>query len=314
MVVAALTALLAVTLAPAPQSAPQAPPPPAATAEAVDLGEVQVTGRPLEALIRDFVAEVGEPNPGRGLARWDVPICVGVANLRAEAAQYLADRISTVAQDIGIPTGAPGCSPNLLVIASSDGNALSQLLVDAAPRSFRMGGAGMDRGGGAFHEFQTSDRPVRWWQLSMPVDSQTGARVTRLPGECEDVGCTPPTLNVAAASRLKTQVVNTLFRSIVIVDVDKVTQLSILQLADYIAMVSLAQIDPDADTRAYASILNVIDDPAASESLTEWDTAYLAGLYAAERNDVGRRANRSEISRSIHQAHRDARAEGDEAD
>ena len=81
-----------------------------------------------------------------------------------------------------------------------------------------------------------------------------------------------------------------------------------------IAMVSLAQIDPDADTSAYASILNVFNDPDAADSLTQWDTAYLAGLYDAERTRKVGRASRSEIAASIQSAHQRLNAIDDNAD
>jgi hypothetical protein len=307
----ALAAVLAATPMPAPQQIPVSQDPPAQTAPAdpvaVDLGDVEVTGRPLEAMVRDFVGEVAEPNRRRGLARWDRDICVGVANLRNEPAQYIADRISTVAADLNLQAGAPGCTPNLLIVATEDGNALAGTLVRERRRAFRMGGSGMDRGGDALEDFRDTDRPVRWWQMSLPVDSETGARATRIPGECQDPCATTadyaPQIAVFAASRLKTQIVDNIIRTIVIVDVDQVSHLSVQQLADFIAMVSLAQIDPDADTRAYASILNLFDDPEAYAGLTEWDRAYLGGLYDAERTDANRRANRTEVARSILRAH-----------
>ena len=110
-------------------------------------------------------------------------------------------------------------------------------------------------------------------------------------------------VKIFAASRLNTQIVDDIFRTVVIVDVDEVSGLSVRQLADYVAMVSLAQINPEADTNAYASILNVFDDPDASAGLTDWDQAYLAGLYAAERDAVNRNAGRAEIANSIRAAH-----------
>lgn len=287
----------------------------------VTLEDVTVTGRPLERMIQDFVGQVAEPNRRRGLARWEGAVCVGVANLRTESAQYLADRISTVAEDLGLDPGAPGCTPNVLVVATSDAGGLARALVGERRRAFRMGGAGMDRGGDALEDFVTTDRPVRWWQMAMPVDSESGARATRLPGDCEGIGCAggansvmafAPQVKVFAASRLQTQVVDNLIRAVVIVDVDDVSHLSILQLADYIAMVSLAQIDPDADTRAYASILNVFDDAGSAAHLTDWDLAYLGGLYGAERNSRSRLTNRQELVDSIRDAHgelQDARAD-----
>lgn len=299
-------------------TAPQAAPAPQAAdpGRAADLEDVEVTGRPLDSMIRNFVNEVAAPNRGRGLARWDDQICVGVANLRNEPAQYIADRVSTVAEDIGLTPGQPGCTPNIMIVATDDGAALAQQLVAERGRAFRMGGSGMDRGGVALNAFKETDAPVRWWQVSMPTDSETGARAVRIPGECRDDCMDPmdmaPVINVFSASRLSTQIVDTLFRTIVIIDIDQIADVSVVQLADYIAMVTLAQIDPSADTSGYASILNVFSDPGATDTLTDWDTAYLSGLYDAERNRRNRRAGRMEIADSIHRAHKDIQSTPDE--
>lgn len=315
-----VAAALAALLAAAPmQTPPQTPPTASSQApqqDAVDLGEVEVTGRPLDAMIRSFVEEVAAPNRRRGLARWDDRICIGVANLRAAPAQYIIDRVSTVAQDLGVVPGDPGCTPNVIIIASADPDALAREMVEERRRAFRMGGSGMDRGRSALNAFVASDQPVRWWQLSMPTDSETGLRATRIPGECSgscdadgnSLGDYAPTISVFAASRLSTQIVDYIFRTVVILDIDQVSRVSGQQLADYLAMVTLAQIDPEADTRGYASILNVFDDPGSAEGLTDWDRAYLQGLYAAERNRKNLRAGRTEIADSIHRAHQELRA------
>lgn len=310
-------ALLAAPL-PAPDDTPaltavrQDPP----ARPAVQLEDVVVTGRPLDRMIRDFVGEVAEPNRNRGLARWDGSVCVGVANLKQETAQYISDRISTIASDLGLDPGLPGCTPTILVVATDDANVLARTMVGERPRAFRMGGPGMDRGGVALRDFVGTDRPVRWWQMSMPVDSETGDKAVRIPGECANACMSAtdyaPQISVFAASRLTTQIVDNIIRAVVIVDVDEVAHLSTLQLADYIAMVSLAQIDPDADTSGYASILNLFDDPNGSSSLTDWDQAYLGGLYAAERTQANWRAGRSEIVNSIRREHQELR-EGEPA-
>ena len=283
---------------------------PAGPEVAVDLEDVVVEGRPLDATIRNFVGEVAEPNRGRGLARWNSKICVGVINLQADAAQYLADRISTIAADRGLESGGPGCTPNIVVVASEEPETIARTLVSERRRAFRMGGAGMDRGGEALEDFVQTDRPVRWWQMAMPIDSETGQRAIRLPGDCSGPECGEgsalafaPKINVFAASRLRTQIVDNLMRALVIVDVNQVRDVTILQLADYIAMVSLAQIDPDADTSGYASILNIFDEPDGSASLTNWDQAFLGGLYTAERNAAAQNARRSEIVDAIHSEH-----------
>ena len=293
--------------------APHQTPAPVASQDPVQLEDVIVSGRTLDSLIRDFVGEVAEPNRNRGLARWDDRVCVGVANLDGEVARYISDRISTVAEDVGLSVGGPGCTPNILVIATADAGDLARKLTEERRRAFRMGGAGMDRGGAALSDFVETDRPVRWWQMAIPVDSETGDIAVRIPGvctgDCIDAADHAPQIAVNAASRLTTQIVDNLTRAIVIVDVDQVSGVSVLQLADYIAMVSLAQIDPKADTSGYATILNVFAAPEVSDSLTDWDLAYLDGLYAAERNHQATRADRNEIANSIRRSHERLRDE-----
>jgi hypothetical protein len=274
----------------------------------VQLEDLQVSGRRLQDMISDFVNEVAEPVRYRGLARWESPICVGVSNMRTDAAEYIADRVSTVAADLGLQPGAPGCAPNLLIVAAADGGALAEALVKTSPRAFRMGGGGMDRGAAALRDFVNTPRPVRWWQMSAPVDKQTGEIVTRLPSSC-DFGCNSPSssapqIRMTSASRLNSQIVDRIIRTVVIVDLAEVEGLNVNQLADYVAMVSLAQINPDADTTSYSSILNVFGAQPEALQLTDWDTAYLAGLYSAERTRLDRRANRREITASIGRSHR----------
>lgn len=312
MIVVALAAALAAAPLPdpTPSHIPQTVPDPGAP---VSLEDVEVTGRSLDSMIRNFVNEVAAPNRGRGLARWDDDICVGVANLKNEPAQYIVDRVSTVAEEVGLRPGQPGCTPNIMIVASDDASALAREMVGERQRAFRMGGSGMDRGGAALRTFQSSDAPVRWWQVSMPTDSETGLRATRIPGECRN-DCTDPAdmapmTNVFAASRLSTQIVDNIFRTVIILDVDQVADVSLTQLADYVAMVALAQIDPTADTSGYFSILNVFEEPDDAQFLTGWDRAYLHGLYDAERNRRNRRTGRMEIADSIHRAHQALQAE-----
>ena len=319
MVAFVLAAALAIAPMQVPTaSAPQSGPEQEATNDApIRLDDIEVTGTPLSELIRGFVDEVAAPNRGRGIARWADQICVGVANLRTEPAQYIVDRVSTVAEDIGLTPGKPGCKPTVIIIASDQPSLMARALVNERRRAFQMGGSGMDRGDAALQAFQASEAPVRWWQVSMPVDSETGQRANRIPGECSGACGSPldyaPVISVFAASRLGTQIVDDIARTVVILDVDQVSHVSGQQLADYVAMIVLAQIDPEADTSRYASILNVFDAPnAAPPGLTDWDRAYLTGLYGAQRTRRNPNAGRSEIADSIYRAHGDL-AEQDEA-
>ena len=83
-----------------------------------------------------------------------------------------------------------------------------------------------------------------------------------------------------------------LYKSIVIVDIDAVSGLNAGQLGDYLAMVTLAQVDLEADTGPFDTVLNLFDDPSGVTGLTEWDWSYLSALYAStsRRRSAGAQA------------------------
>lgn len=302
----------------------------AAQAEAVPeqpvrLEDIEVTGRSLKSTVDKFVATVAAPNSNRSLARWRDQICISATDFGPEEAQHLVDRISGIAGELGLRTGSPRCSPNVLIVAAHDPDSFARDMVQRHERAMRFGGLGMDRGRAAFTEFQTSNSPVRWWQVSMPVNAETGERATRIPGECkgscgaaaasgDSIYAFAPTTRVFAPSRLSTQIVDDIFRVIIIVDTNQIAGVQPHQLADYIAMVAFAQIDPTADTSRYASILNVFADPDSVDGMTDWDKAYLNGLYAANRTRLNLGASRTEIASSIMRAHENLRAEYEDQD
>ncbi len=271
----------------------------------VDLEDIVVDGRRVEDLTREFVGEVAAPAQNRGLARWRDGVCVGAINLKRETAQYIIDRVSTVAADLGLRPGLPDCNLNVVVIATVDSSEFTKQFVAQRPRIFRVGGSGMDLGSGALEKFITVDRPVRWWNISIPVNDDTGRRAVRLPTDTNPAGePTAPVIRRGAASRLTTQVVDDTQRAYIIVDVDQIQNISLEQLADYVAFVSLAQVDPDADTSGFATILNVFDDPEQTRTLTDWDKAYLQGLYDTVRTRQNFDAQQTEVVDSIVRAHR----------
>lgn len=293
MSVVALVAALALTQA-FPQE-PQAPP--AATQEPVALEDVLVEGRRLEELTREFVDEVSAPPRRRGLARWRGGVCVGVMNVRAEMAQALADRVSALAMDHGLRPGDPGCRPNILVVFSGDAQAMSAGMVENQRRLFRIGVGGLDRGNAALEAFQTTDRPVRWWHVSLPINAETGDPGIRLPGDPS-----APFVRGEGLVNKGRWVRDDLRRVVIVVDIDQVSGLMLPQLADYIGMVSLAQVDPDADTAGYATILNLFDHPEGYPGLTGWDRAYLRGLYSGPSERIRNGDQSYYLMRSLQRA------------
>jgi hypothetical protein len=114
---------------------------------------------------------------------------------------------------------------------------------------------------------------VRWWQVTMVVDPM-GRPAMETPQQLGG----PPVV-AGANSLITNSVEDELWTAVVIVDAPKVAGLSWLQLADYLALVSLAQIDPKGDSSGYDTILNIFESPRSASELTDWDWSYLRGLY-----------------------------------
>ena len=150
-------------------------------------------------------------------------------------------------------------------------------MVENEPKLFRpFGGVCcMQLGLEALDEFAKTDAPVRWWQVSMPVDVQSGRRAIRLPQDDEH-----PVNSVSGPSRIHGGIRDDLSRVIIIVDNTKLKGANWQQLADYLALISLAQIDPHTNPTEYDSILNLFSNPAVYSGLTDWDLSYVRALYS----------------------------------
>ncbi|WP_332659243.1 hypothetical protein [Brevundimonas sp.] len=250
---------------------PQTPP-----QQATQLPDVVVENRPLEEIVRSFVDEVADTLPGFGPARWDRKLCVRVAYLRRDFVRFMVDRIDRAARDIGVETEHVNCRPNVLVVAAADGQEMARAMVNARSSLFLTHVTGANQSRADLDAFQSSERAVRWWHISLPVNADTGQAVVRLPGRGPAEDSSGET-----GSRLRTELQNDLQRVFIVVDFNAANGTSIGALSDYVAMVALAQVNPDADTSRYDTILNLFDGDGAPSGLTDWDRSYLQALYNA---------------------------------
>ena len=232
----------------------------------------------LPSYIREFIAEVVALPPGGGFSRWHRSVCASVLNLDQTAAQYLVDRISFQAAQVGLEPGEPGCDPDVFVVFTTDAKSMAANMVENNPLMFRPFGGMccMQLGLGALDDFAQSDRAVRWWHVSMPVSAMTGQLAIVTPqtstGEF-------PVISVAGPSRIHSGIRDELHHVIIIVDATRLSDLTWQQIGDYLAFVSLAQIDPNGVPSAFDSILNLFTNRSAYSGLTDWDQSYLHALY-----------------------------------
>jgi len=259
---------------------------------------------------RAFVDAVSFTSSTNALARWNTRICVGAVGLGADQAQALVDRISARARQVGLRPGAPGCEPNVMVIYAPDSDRLAREIVDQRRDllGYLQEDGRLTAGREAMDAFANEERAVRWWHVSStgrgslrPVDGTTyqgGGRSTAAAaaGEGGNVGSGGDSAadlqGVEAvrgtASRTRAEVRNNLTYALVVVDARRVANVPADAWMDYVAFVALAQIDAQASTAGYATVLNLFSSATPPAGLTAWDEAYLDGLYDA-RNDVANR-------------------------
>jgi hypothetical protein len=261
-------------------------------AESSQQDEVVVRGRrmsdvqaDLEKFVVEFVGKVEAPAPGRGYARWQQRVCIGVQNVQGDAGQYIADRISKEAVDVGLKPGEPGCAPTVSIIFTTDAKQLATDLVTKKVRMFMplMGSGAAAATREALDAFAKSDRPVRWWHTSVPTDVHSGRPAVGASAIGSGPDNAAPTGVTEGPSRIHSGIRDDLLQVIIIVDATKLQALSWEQLADYLTVISLAQINPDTNVSAFDSILNLFSNPKAYSGLTDWDRSYIRALYSYDQ-------------------------------
>ncbi|HYD86123.1 MAG TPA: hypothetical protein VEA80_01485 [Vitreimonas sp.] len=284
--------------------------------------EIVVTGQRLREAAHQYAETIAlAPARADQYARWSARLCPSIAGLAPSEAQTLIDHMALRAREVGVEAERSGCSPNLIIIFAPDANRLAREIVDT--RRDLMGYYTADdvvtAGREALEEFATSARPVRWWHVSRTVTADgrqladTDSRVGR--GTADALAAAQGRPNEAAGlgnglrgveatrsqgTRTRRATRQDFSFALVIVDAPSVSRFAPAQVADYLAMAALVQLNPDADLSAFPSILNLFQSPeTAPPGLTEWDRAYLQGLYSATREAANATRHRADIARRI---------------
>jgi hypothetical protein len=264
------------------QPLPAPPPEPANT-----VAEVVVTA-PRSELIQSFIDDVSAPVSSTDqLGRWNGVICPGVTGARRRYAELLNDRLAMAAYRVGLDVGEPGCRPNIMVVVTDDGNRTAREIVQKNPLWMDKWGDEGSQGRRALKAFVETPRPVRWWHVSETVTAD-GFAVGR--GE---------SVEVRAVGRVRKNVRQDFNRLLIVVDMKKTGPVQFGALSDYVAMVALAQLDPNAKTDRFDTILNLFNAGERPTGLTAWDTAYLKGLYEARPDARNARVQAKDIGRSM---------------
>ncbi len=263
----------------------------------------------ITALSRDqaqsFVSQLSASPPSVDqMGRWDDEVCVGVAGLPARQGQFIADRVAQRAFSLGLEPGAPGCAPNVSIIVAPDGSAMAQQMFaqNESLFAYRYETGVATLGQEAFTRFLNTDRPVRWWHVlrTMSADGEPIGSGGVTPSMAQGGFDGAQTVR-SNGSMLRQTTRQDFSRVVIIIDGRNVGSVQLAALADYVAMVALAQINPDADTSAFSTVLNIFSTRggAAPSGLTAWDLAYLDELYKTDRDAPSITQQQADIARRM---------------
>src|SRR3984957_8423730 len=238
----------------------------------------------VEAFVRGITRNPGFPDD-KSLVRWNTPICLFAAGLNLEDVKFVLARLSQISASAGAPLARTPCQPNFVIVATSEPD---RVLEAWYARNNQLFGNALQAHIRQFLESSRS-RPVRVW-YNINLGRKAGVRN----------GHFVPSNNRAESSPFVGNAAFDFFSIFAIIDTHRTEHTTLGQLADYLAMVGLTDIDLDADIGGAPSILRLFALSAEYQSsgLSDWDAAFLKALYQSNQTS---RAQRFEIvERVIH--------------
>lgn len=270
-------------------------------AEEQDTTPIVVTGqKDLEKQIDNFIGALTPSSPSAQIGRYEDEICPRALGFNDAQRATVEERIRLVAENVGLRVGAADCKINMLVIAAPDKQAL---LKEIGRKHYYLFG---DRTPTEVRKIMAQPGSATAWQVEGQVNAD-GNALTRREG-------VPVNRTINSPSRITAGARPYVAGSVVVIDSKALDGLSTTQVADYALMRALAKMDLDKlQTTTAPTILRALDAPADAEvplTLTQWDFAFLKGLYSGP-NNLYAPSQRSEIGRAIEQ---DVGGKGDGGD
>lgn len=254
----------------------------AAHRPAAHLGEVTIQAlrdrHALRSVVAHFVLSTLIGFDRDAYPRWDQPVCPLVAGLAGAQGEFILGRIVQVARAAHVPLAGLRCRANLFVMFSRRPHLLLKLwwAKDRNMYDTREGIAPVRR-------FIASHRPIHVW-----YNTAASCAGTPLGSASPDGALVSAGVLVEGGGMLCGHGVDTLLHKvtvrgfssvILVVDKKRVHGMTFGQLAAYVALRSLAQVNPQAHG-GVPTILRLLQGSRhPPQDLTAWDRALLYGLY-----------------------------------
>jgi hypothetical protein len=284
-----------------------AAPPPLVEAP-VETITTQANKIPLEKAVAGFVKSYAAPTVTTSkIAKWAAGICPVTMGLTDALNRGVSALLKQVAAKVGAPVAAKAdCAPNVTVIFTFTPQAL---LDDIAKNHETMLG---------YHDVAQTSRvatmshPVQAWYATATRDykgllrSDNAEHDPRCESDLEDVKNLPPGSPdwlvatgranrecggaYTAGSRLNDGLRSEFAAATIIVDAGKLDGLGIFPIANYAAMLALAQTQTFDACQPLPSVVNMLTQDCAAalkpDALSEADMAYLTALYKTDSTSL----------------------------
>lgn len=244
-----------------------------------------------EEALQAFVRSYAAPAPVNGkMTRWKAPLCPVATGLPPEAGKLVTDRLKQVAGIVGAPAAkTETCKPNVDIVFTLDPQALLDEVRKTNPILLGYHDPAQQQ------RLATVTHPVQSWYTTQTVDingatsiderlrNRTGFSTGGFGSKNAQSVSSDANVAHSTASRIVDSLSSELFHVIVVFDLAKIEGLSIGALADYAAMLSLAQTQAFETCQPLPTIANLVtpgcDAGLKAASLTANDLAFLHGLY-----------------------------------
>jgi hypothetical protein len=273
-----------------PQGYAPPPAPAYAPAPAAAVVGTYAAAFPTPDEVSHFVSKISSSTrfDHRVVARWRAPLCFNVQGLPDAQNHFVLARLAQIASNSGAQLQSDGCSKgayNFNVVFTLDAD---QVAHDWYARHRDMFDTNASDGQVRRFLNPTTPTAVRVWHDATFFGSDGLSLIPVNQGD--PVEPIPDLYNTG--SRLPTRGAIGLNFALVIIDGKLANGAGLAQLADYAAMVGLADLNLDADVGNVPTILRLFAESPQqlAAGLTPWDQAFLNALYHSEASPRSLRA------------------------
>jgi hypothetical protein len=274
--------LAAVALFAAPLHAQTTPPEP-------DPGEIEVRGQRIidKAIVAENLAELTTRTKALDVVpRFFAPLCLHVIGPDAAANRVIGERIMMAATDVGLKKPEPKCLANALVLIVDQPDLLFDKLLQR--RHDVLGAGDRDVHVRRLRDDLAAGRPAIVWNRTRLIPD----------GGISFVDNGTQIVAGNRATRIQGSIYRSKILSVVVFDSTRLGAATPTQLGDFAALHLLGgarrYIDFERVTARTILSLFAADADLAPDMLTEFDQAYLRGLYS-----LGRNAGRARVNKAV---------------